>query len=493
VTASDHAIVTTAQMSAIDAHAAERGVATLTLMENAGHAVADEILKRFSRRPVAVLCGPGNNGGDGYVVARILRGEGWPVELHQYGDRAALKGDAASVAKRWSAGVSGMDNVFAKKPELIVDALFGAGLARKLDDQIASIIARVNEAAIPVVAIDVPSGVHGDTGKPIDGISFRAALTVTFFRKKLAHVIYPGRALCGEIVVAQIGIPPDAMERLWPGREPALSENTPPRLAAPAPDAHKYQRGYAMVVSGAPAATGAARLAAAAALRSGAGLVSVASPRESVAINAAHLTAVMVKPFDGVSGFMRLIEDKRINAIVIGPGLGATPLTREMVAATLASKAAAVLDADALTSFAGDAAGLKSMLRPDCVLTPHVGEFERLFPGLLESAPDRASAALEAARRMGCVIVLKGADSVIARPDGHARINTNAPPWLATAGAGDVLAGIIGGLAAQGMKVADAAAAGVFIHGEAAKASGWGMTADDLPALIPPVLRKVMG
>ena len=256
-----------------------------------------------------------------------------------------------------------------------------------------------------------------------------------------------------------------------------------------------------IVVSGPPAATGAARLAAAAALRTGAGLVSVASPRESVAINAANLTAVMVKPYDGVSAFVRLIDDKRVTAIVIGPGLGASPLARELVAAALASKARIILDADALTSFAGDAAALKAMLRADCVLTPHAGEFERLFPGMLASMPDRATATLEASRRMGCVVVLKGADSVIARPDGHARINTNAPPWLATAGSGDVLAGIIAGLAGAGLagtgldegrNVAEAARAGVFIHGEAAKASGWGMTADDLPTLIPPVLRRLM-
>jgi hydroxyethylthiazole kinase-like uncharacterized protein yjeF len=315
--------------------------------------------------------------------------------------------------------------------------------------------------------------------------------TVTFFRKKPAHVLMPGRIHCGEVTVASIGIPEQVLDAI-PVRAfengPALWRELFPW---PKPDGHKYSRGHCVVVSGPAHATGAARLAARGALRAGAGLVSVASPPGAVAVNAAHLTAIMVKPFDGPMGLSALLADKRFNAIALGPGLGVGDATQDLVSAALAGSAAVVLDADALTSFADNSAGLFAQLHFRSVLTPHEGEFERLFPGLLVKGPTRLESARSAARAARCVVLVKGPDTVIAAPDGRAAVNTNAPPWLATAGTGDVLAGMIAGLLAQGMEAFEAACAGAWLHGEAAARFGVGLIAEDIPEQLPHVLRTL--
>lgn len=449
-------ILTTAEMYAADHYAERHGTSAATLMENAGRAVADEICARWTPRPVAVLCGPGNNGGDGKVVAKLLKERGW--EMRDTPDGAAL----------------------------VVDALFGAGLSRPLEGRARALAEAVNASRVPVIAIDVPSGLQGDTGKPLGEICVRADLTVTFFRKKPAHVLMPGRGLCGEIVVADIGIPAAAAEGA------TLFENGPALWDFPWPDpaAHKYARGHCVVVSGPAHATGAARLAARGALRIGAGLVSVASPPDAVAVNAAALTAVMVKPFTDLAA---LLADKRLNAVVIGPGCGVGEATRQMVRAVLASEAVAVLDADALTAFRDDPQAMLSVLREPCVLTPHEGEFERVFLGLLAASQSRIEAARAAAAKARCTVLLKGPDTVIAAPDGRAIVNSNAPPSLATAGSGDVLAGFIGGLMAQGIDSYGAAAMAAWVHGEAAFRFGPGLIAEDLPDTIPAVLRALRG
>ncbi|HMH66063.1 MAG TPA: NAD(P)H-hydrate dehydratase, partial [Rhizomicrobium sp.] len=364
---------------------------------------------------------------------------------------------------------------------LVVDALFGAGLSRPLEGAAAQLVESLND--LPVVAIDMPSGVSGDTGQALGGVYVTAALTVTFFRKKPGHLLLPGRALCGETVVADIGIPAEAANTDLHENTPALWRFPQARL-----EGHKYTKGHCVVVSGPAHATGAARLAARAALRVGAGLVSVASPPEAVAVNAAHLTAIMVKVFEGAAGLGELLSDKRLNALVIGPGLGVGGETRALVDAALKSGAAIVLDADALTSFKDDPEALFNRLHDRCVLTPHDGEFERLFPGLLDEAASKVEAVRSAAARAGAVVLLKGADTVIAHPDGKAAINANAPPTLATAGAGDVLAGLIAGLLAQKMAAFDAAACGVWLHGAAATRFGPGLIAEDLPEMLPAVL-----
>jgi NAD(P)H-hydrate epimerase len=482
-------ILTVAEMYEADRYAVAHGVPSLVLMENAGRAVADAIALRWPPRAVAVLCGPGNNGGDGFVAARHLKEHGWDVRCALLGDVGALKGDAAEMAKRWNGPILRLAPGVLDKAELVVDALFGAGLARPLDGIAKEIVEALNAANVPVIAVDVPSGLHGDLGRPLEGgVCVDADLTVTFFRKKPAHALAPGRFLCGEIVVADIGTPAAAIEPV----RPSLFENGPALWGAnypwPRNDGQKYKRGHTLVVSGPAHATGAARMAARAALRVGSGLVSVASPEDAVSVNAGTLTAIMVKPFAGAGGLSALLRDTRLNAVVIGPGCGTGPATRDLVAAVLASPAAAVIDADALTVFHDDPHALFLLLREPAVLTPHEGEFERIFPGLLARSATRIEAVRAAAAAAKCTVLLKGPDTAIASPDGRVAVNTNAPPTLATAGAGDVLAGLIAGLMAQGLDSYNAAAAAAWLHGEAAQRFGPGLIAEDLPELLPAIL-----
>jgi len=484
-------ILTVAESYAADRFAEKNGVPSATLMENAGAAVAAEIARRWPAGKAVVLCGPGNNGGDGFVAARHLKASGWTVRVMLLGDRGRLTGDAALMAGRWDGSIKPLSAEAFGDADVCVDALFGAGLTRPLDGMAREAVRTLNASAAAIVAVDVPSGVHGDLARPLDGeggIAVRANLTITFFHKKPAHVLETGRLLCGEVVVADIGIPEAAIGAI----APQIRENGPEvwgkSLRWPEPAAHKYARGHVVVVSGPAHATGAARLAARGALRMGAGLVSVASPPDAVPINAAALTAIMVKPFDGVEGLEELLEDRRLNALVIGPGCGVGRNTRELVAASLASQAAVVLDADALTSFADGPNALFVQLREPGVLTPHEGEFERIFPGLLKRVLTRIEAAREGAAACRCTMLLKGPDTVVASPDGLVVVNTNAPPALATAGAGDVLSGFVAGMMAQGMDSFSAAAAAVWLHGEAANRFGAGLISEDLPEMLPRVL-----
>src|SRR5690242_13719471 len=369
-------ILTIAEMNKADAFAVAHGVPSLVLMENAGRAVADAITARFKACAVTVLCGPGNNGGDGFVVARLLDEAGFIVRVAHDADH---KGDAAAMSEQWKGTRVALEPEALEGARLVVDALFGAGLSRPLEGAYAQMVEALND--LPVVAVDIPSGVSGDTGQPLGGVYVEAALTVTFFRKKPGHLLLPGRTFCGEIVVGDIGIPAEAANTQLHENSPVLWQFPWPKL-----EGHKYARGHCVVVSGPAHATGAARLAARAALRVGAGLVSVASPPDAVAVNAAHLTAVMIKPFDGAPGLGALLADKRLNAVALGPGLGAGKETRELVTTVLKSGAAAVLDADAITSFKDEPQTLFGLLDDRCVLTPHEGEFERLFPGLLDQS-----------------------------------------------------------------------------------------------------------
>jgi NAD(P)H-hydrate epimerase len=471
-------LLTTAEMARADAFAVAHGVASLTLMENAGRAVADAIVARFKPCAVTVLCGPGNNGGDGFVVARLLDEEGFTVRVAHDADHA---GDAKEMSALWKGTRVALTPDALDGAKLVVDGLFGAGLSRPLEGAAAQVVEALND--LPVVAIDIPSGISGDTGQPLGGVYVKAALTVTFFRKKPGHLLLPGRALCGETVVGDIGIPAEAANTQLHENSPALWQFPWPKL-----EGHKYSRGHCVVVSGPAHATGAARLAARAALRVGAGLVSVASPPDAVAVNAAHLTAVMIKPFDGAARLGALLSDRRLNAVTLGPGLGVGKQTRELVTTVLKSGAATVLDADAISSFKDESQTLFRLLDDRCVLTPHAGEFERLFPGLLDRSASKLEAARAAAAQALAVVVLKGADTVIAAPSGKAVINANAPPFLATAGAGDVLAGLIAGLLAAGLSAFDAACAGTWLHGEAARLFGPGLIAEDLAEMLPAVL-----
>jgi NAD(P)H-hydrate epimerase len=486
-------------MGQADALAIASGVPGIALMEAAGAGVAQAIQGRWSRRPVVVLCGPGNNGGDGFVVARHLAEAGWPVRLALLGTREGMRGDAAWAASHWSGAVESLATVLdgggsdgGEQAPLVVDALFGAGLTRPLDGVARAVVETVATRGLPVVAVDVPSGVHGDTGQVL-GAALRADLTVTFFRKKPGHLLLPGRLHCGALQVVEIGIPATVLDQI----DPIAVENGPEGWLSCFPwphlEGHKFQRGHVLVAGGGRM-TGAARLAARAALRVGAGLVTLACPVEAFPLYAAALTAVMVEPVSDVAGFAALLADPRRNAVLLGPGAGVTPALRRRVLAVLKAGRATVLDADALTVFAGAAEALFQRLTPRCLLTPHGGEFARLFPVEVAESPtrdDKLARARAAAVRAGAVMVLKGADTVIAAPDGRAAINTNAPAHLATAGAGDVLAGLAVGLMAQGMPTFEAACAAVWMHGEVAAGFGPGLIAEDLPEGLPSVLIRL--
>ena len=479
------ALFSVAEMYAADAGAAKAGIPGLTLMENAGRAVAAAIVRRWAPRPVSVLCGPGNNGGDGFVVARVLADAGWPVRLGLMGARERLKGDAAAMADRWENPVEPLTLALLDGEPLVVDALFGAGLTRPLEGVTLELAEASVARDLSCVAVDIPSGILGDTGALL-GTSFEAALTVTFGRRKYGHLLLPGRERAGELVVADIGIPAAAIDEL----SLRVHENAPALwqalLPGPAPADHKYSRGHALVVGGDGAHSGAARLAARAALRVGAGLVTVHAPEAAIPVYAAQLTAVMVASTDDLD---EALADPRRNALLIGPGCGVSPTTRAQTLRALHAGKHCVLDADALTAFRNEPGALFAALAPDSVLTPHEGEYRRLF----SHEGDKLTRASAAATECGAVMVLKGADSVIAAPDGRAAINANAPPTLATAGSGDVLAGFILGLLAQGMPAFEAAAAGVWLHGAAAIDFGPGLIAEDLPETLPAVLRDLAG
>lgn len=508
-------LLSTSEMAEADRLAAAGGVPSLDLMENAGRAVAEATLKLAAdlARPsarIAVLCGPGNNGGDGFVAARHLRDRGFDVRVFLLGERTALKGDAAEMARRWPLPIRPATPDALQSMNIVIDALFGAGLSRPLDGAAAELVDAVNASGIPVIAVDVPSGLNGTTGESA-GPVIRARRTVTFFRKKPGHLLMPGRDLCGEVLVAGIGIPDSVLSTLKPAVRQNLTSLWLSSYPWPRDGGHKYDRGHAIVVSGPPQQTGATRLSARGALRVGAGLVTMIGSAASTAVNAAHVTAIMVRSVQGSGSLAEFLQDVRRNAVLIGPGASVGRETAEDVLSILKSEASVVLDADALTSFA---AGDKNPGRADSgmgflarngdreitpaalfgaikarpgsvVMTPHDGEFKRLFGKVEGSKLDRARHASE---QSGAIVILKGTDTVIAEPGGRAAINANAPPWLATAGSGDVLAGFVLGLLAQRMPAFEAACAAVWLHGECASQFGIGLIAEDLPEMLPRVL-----
>jgi ADP-dependent NAD(P)H-hydrate dehydratase / NAD(P)H-hydrate epimerase len=513
-----HELLTTEDMAEADRRAVAMGVPSLTLMENAGRAVADEAAKMVAARAkIAVLCGPGNNGGDGFVAARILRERGFDVRVACLVPVDQLKGDAAVMAGMWEGGVEALRPGIMTGSSLIVDAMFGTGLKRDIDGVVVLVVDAINvrNDNISVLAVDTPTGVDGDSGA-VRGAAVRADRTVTFFRRKPGHVLFPGKLLCGKVELSDIGIPSDVLMSISP-KTSSNELSWLPGLHTPAHEAHKYTRGHAVVVSGPPFQTGAARLAARGALRIGAGLVTVAGSSSATAVNAAHLTSIMLAVCNRAQDLAEILSDTRKNAVLIGPGCGVGQETRDLVELALASGAAVVLDADALTSFAETDEGTKETVnfgftsartkavaspaalfaaihaKPDrpVVITPHEGEFKRLFGDVAPLGASKLDRARAAAKLSGAIVVLKGADTVIATPNGYAVINANAPPTLATAGSGDVLAGFITGLLAQGMPAFHAACASVWLHGECANAFGPGLIAEDLPEMLPKVLAKL--
>lgn len=489
-------VLTTTEMERADRLTIAAGTPGFALMMSAGQAVAEAAMDLVEEGPIVVVAGRGNNGGDGFVAAAELAARGREVSVILLCERDSLQGDAALAAKGWKFPVLPFNPQALGKPALIIDALFGAGLNRPVKGDPVEMIAAINANGTPVLAVDLPSGVNGTSGA-VMGAAVQATETVTFFRKKPAHLLLPGRMYCGRVRVADIGIAAQVLDEI----KPLTAENLPQawRWSFPVPriDGHKYARGHTVVASGDLVSTGAARLAARAALRAGAGLVTLASPRDALAVNASALTAVMVRAIDNPIQFAELLDDKRLNACVIGPGAGVSARTRDFVHTALSAQRHLVLDADALTSFAGAPDRLFEAIKASdgqqVVLTPHEGEFPRLFSDISNKHPGRSK--LErvraAAERSGAVVLLKGADTVIASPDGRATVAANAPPWLATAGAGDVLSGIIAGFLAQGVAAFEAASIGVWMHGESASEAGPGLIAEDLTEVLPAVFRRL--
>lgn len=488
----DHglALLTPAEMNAADAATIRAGTPGVTLMEAAGQAVFRTLVQAFPHaRSIAILCGPGNNGGDGFVLARLLKEAGYTVKTGLLGDIDALHGDAERAFFRWTGETLPADQIGLDEADLIVDALFGAGLSRPPEGAARDLIAAMNATAIPKLSIDLPSGLSGETGQPL-GIAVRADVTITFFRRKPGHLLSPGRDYCGKLCVEDIGIPASVLSDLkitLAENQPAVWQDVFPGVKA---DGHKYHRGHAVIISGGEFTTGASRLTAQAALRVGAGLVTIAGQPEALRIHAAHVTAIMLRPCVSIAEYNPFLADPRIRTLALGPGLGMDGFAGELVDLALRSGKSLILDADALTLLSTHekhlSGRLKNLPSPP-ILTPHEGEFLRLFPAI--DHPGKVERARAAAHLSHAVIVYKGPDTVIASPDGRALINTNAPPWLATAGSGDTLAGIITGLSAQGMPPFEAAAAGVWLHGRAATRLGRGMTADDLDRGLAMVLR----
>ncbi len=496
-----------AEMAEADRLAALAGP-SYTLMERAGEAVARAaralIPHVVSVPRVLILCGPGNNGGDGYVAARRLGVDGSVVTLASLVGRGTLKGDAARAAAGWHGpvvdiGTDGLASVDLERTDLVIDALFGAGLARDVAGVAGTVINQVNAWAKtshrPVLAIDVPSGIDGASGS-VRGAAVEASDTITFFRLKPGHVLMPGRVHCGRLTLADIGIAPGVLDTVAPPTSlnlPALWPGVPPR---PSLAGHKYGRGHALVVSGPLSQTGAARLCARGALRAGAGLVTVACPSDALHVLAAALTAIMTRVSDGAEDLAALLGDPRKNVVALGPGLGVGGGTRALVTMALApapagaSPRASVLDADALVSFADEPDALFAAIRDGghvVVLTPHDGEFAKLFPGLAGTG-SKLERTRAAAARSGAVVLLKGPDTVVAHPDGRASIAASEAPWLATAGSGDVLTGMIAGVLAQGVPAFEAASCAVWMHAEAARLFGPGLIAEDIPETLPRVL-----
>jgi ADP-dependent NAD(P)H-hydrate dehydratase / NAD(P)H-hydrate epimerase len=494
-------LLSNAEMAEADHLTIGGGTPGIELMERAGAAVAQAVVERHAGgAAVAVAAGPGNNGGDGFVAARLLAERGYAVKILLLGEAGRLKGDAALAAQRWTGAAVAADAEELAGAAVVIDAVFGAGLDRPVEGPARTLIEAINARDVPVVAVDLPSGINGTSGA-VMGVAVKATHTVTFFRKKLGHVLLPGRLNCGSICVADIGIPATVLQRIGP----KTWENVPAlwRAQFPVPrrTGHKYDRGHAVVLSGPSWSTGAARLAARGALRAGAGLVTIASPREALAINAATNLAIMVRPVDGAAELTRFLADRRLNAVALGPGLGVGEATCEVVLAALAGDRAVVLDADAITSFAADPQRLAKALlarasaSKTTILTPHEGEFSRFFNALDDrtKAGSKLERARLAAALCGAVVLLKGGDTVVAAPDGCATIAANAPAFLATAGAGDVLTGIAAGLLAQDMPAFEAACAAVWLHGEAAAAFGPGLISEDLPEALPRVYRGLLG
>ncbi|KLN61085.1 hypothetical protein WH96_07860 [Kiloniella spongiae] len=475
----NHFLLSVRDMYQADRLAMKSGVSGILLMHEAGQAVARAVCDIIPEGRVLVLCGPGNNGGDGFVAAAALDELGYEVQLYSMLPLPELKGEALHFAKEWRGTVAReLDAENFAQADVIVDALFGAGLARPLDRNCCDFVGWSRKKR--VVSVDVPSGVSGDTGEVFGDVAFQATKTVTFFMKKTGHCLYPGADLCGDLVVADIGIPKEIavkLSLLFKENHPDLWSEQIPRFSY---DRHKYHFGHSLVWGG--EMSGAGRLAAMSALRAGSGLVTVLCSESDKQIYELTSPSLIVNEHKDPAALKAFLIKRKISAFVIGPGGGQTNAFKSFISVILKDcSVPVVLDAGAISVFDEDPEELLSLLNDQVIITPHEGEFRKLFPDLQGSRLERA---LEAAKKAACIVVLKGADTIVASPNGQVVISTNAPYWLARGGTGDVLAGIITGLLAQGVSVFDAACAGVWLHSDTGQRAGSAMIAEDLLSYI---------
>ena len=476
-------VLTTKETRAIEQQTVSSGTSFYTLMQTAGAAVYKEITKHFLPHVTVVLCGPGNNGGDGYVVANLLEQAGWAVKVATKSFSTHMSDFAIEHRNNYKGEVVDLNAAALQNCDLVVDGLFGTGLTRSLSDDYATIVEMINESSIDCVAIDIPSGINTDTGE-IMGTAIKAHTTVTFSYRKPGHLLMPGKAYTGKLICKPIGLANLKENDIH------LTVNRPSlwyeQLPAPRLTDHKYNRGH-LLVRGGEEMTGAARLAAASARRVGAGMVTLACAPSVRQIYALSAPGLITTTLDKENSFKTRLLEKPKSAALLGPGNGVTKETRMAVLDTLDTKTPCVLDSDALTVFQKDPQTLFDHITGPCILTPHAGEFKRLF----DLSGDKVTQARKAAQISGAVVLFKGPDTVIAHPDGLVVVQDNAPPTLATAGTGDVLAGLISGLMAQGLSPFTAACIATWIHGEAASAFGLGLIAEDLIEAIPGIIKTL--
>jgi len=474
-------LLTTDQVVALESSAVHAGTSITKLMANAGHAVAEEVMKHCEIQPTLVLCGPGNNGGDGYAVAKILRDNLWPVSVACKDPAIPISEAAETHRQLWMGENLPFDPAILKDFSLIIDGLFGTGLSKPITSPYKEIIEAINDLRLPVISIDIPTGINGNSGE-VMGIALKARLTITFGYQKLGHVLYPGRSHAGEIVTKDIGL----------GRydKPSYFINHPyiwlPYFPIPTPSDHKYTRGHAVIFGG-EEFTGATQLASKAARRVGAGLVTIVCSERTHPIYALSAPGTLTKIVRSSQDEKKFLEDKRKNAFLIGPGLDPDNRTKKLVQKTLSLNRSCILDAGALRAFGKQPRDLFNLCQGNVVLTPHEGEFLSLF----QQQGSKLERALTAAKQSNCCLVLKGPDTIIASPSGQALIQSNAPPWLATAGSGDVLSGMILGYLAQDVEPFYAAAMATWIHARCAEEFGFGLIAEDLIKQLPTVLKSV--
>ncbi|WDM85676.1 NAD(P)H-hydrate dehydratase [Ehrlichia sp. JZT12] len=439
------------------------------LIQRAGKAVSDIIISLFPKQPVIIIAGPGNNGKDGIVAANILRNLGWPVVLMLYNT-------TVDISEGWVIPLT-YNNIVSCESCLIIDSLFGIGLSRNIPEDLLDIFKYINSSCSKVVvAVDIPSGINCNSGQ-IMGCAIRADITITFSVLKIGHVLFPGCDYSGKVYVVDIGIDVDYSKITIHKNTPALWADAIPQLNY---TSNKYNRGYTLVCSVGNKCIGASKLVAMSALKVGSGVVSIACDDNALALYASCLTSIMYKLYDDV------INDERITSIVVGPGCGINGITKQRTIDIL-NKKNCVLDADSISVFSDSYEMLFSQIKHNVIMTPHEGEFKLVFPFLTGSKIEKAQ---QAASLSKAVVVLKGPDTIIADPVGNVVVN-NAPFTLATAGSGDVLSGIIGGLLSSGMSPFNAACCGVWIHTECARHYGIGLIADDIMLQIPIALKRL--